>query len=82
MKRYADWNPIKHPLIQNIILGSVLGIVIGINLRVIIYSDGKATWAWIMLFLIGPLFGLLSGLERMRWEKQQEKRTSKQKNKA
>jgi hypothetical protein len=74
MKKYADWNPIKSPLVQNLLLGSVVGIMMAINLRVIIFSEGRATWAWVILFLIGPIFGFLSGLERMRYEKRKEEK--------
>ena len=69
MKRYCDWDPIKNPILQNTIVGSVLGIMVAINLRAIILSGGEATWAWIMFLGIGPLFGLFSGFERYRYEK-------------
>ena len=77
MKRYCDWEPIKSPIWQNTILGCVVGVMVGINLRAIILSGGEATWAWVMFFMIGPLFGFFSGLERKRWEKQREEERRK-----
>jgi len=67
-KKYLDWEPIKNPVLQNFIVGTVLGIVIAIDLRAIVLSNGKADWAWVMLVLVGPVIGLLSGFERKRLE--------------
>ena len=67
-KRYLDWEPITSPVLQNTILGTVLGIIIAIDLRAIVLSSGEATWAWVTLVLVGPIVGLLSGFERKRLE--------------
>jgi len=77
MKRYCNWEPIKNPVLQNTILGCVLGIMIGIDLRAIILSNGEATWAWIMFFLIGPLIGFFSGMERKKLERRKEEQRKK-----
>ncbi len=77
MKRYCDWEPIKSPVLQNTILGCVVGIMVGINLRAIILSGGRTTWPWIMFFLIGPVIGFFSGMERKRWEKKKEEEKKK-----
>ncbi|GEM_PF-2786268 len=69
MKRYFDWNPIENPILQNTILGTVLGIVIGINLKAIFLEGRDSLWGWLMFFLLGPIFGLLSGIERNRMMK-------------
>lgn len=76
-KRRGNWEPIKSPLLQNLILGTVTGVMVGINLRAIILSGGEATWAWVTFFLIGPLFGLFSGIERARMEKKRLERIRK-----
>lgn len=76
-KHRMNWEPIKSPIFQNLILGTVTGLMVGINLRVIILSGGEATWAWITLFLIGPLFGLFSGIERTRMERKNKERMKK-----
>lgn len=67
-KKYLHWEPIKNPVLQNTILGTILGIIIAIDLRTIVLSSGEATWAWVTLILVGPIIGLLSGLERKRLE--------------
>jgi len=72
MKRYWDWEPIKSPVLQNTVLGCVLGIMVAIDLRAIVLSGGKAEWAWIMFFMIGPVIGFFSGLERKKLEKKKE----------
>jgi len=76
-KRRMNWEPIKSPIFQNLILGTVTGLMVGINLRAIILSGGEATWAWVTFFLIGPFFGFFSGLERARAEKKRQERMKK-----
>lgn len=62
-------------LIQNIILGTITGLIVGYNLRLYFSRVGGAERAWLAFILIGPLFGFLSGIERSRYEKlRREKR--------
>lgn len=68
-KRHFDWEPIKHPVLQNTILGLVLGIMIGINLKVIYARIHGPAFVWISLFVIGLVIGFLSGIERQKWMK-------------
>lgn len=62
-------------LIQNIILGTITGMIVGYNLRLYFTRVGGAERAWLAFILIGPLFGFLSGIERNRYERlRREKR--------
>ena len=54
---------------QNVILGSITGIMVGYNLRMIFSRIGTTDLIWIMFFLMGPVLGYLSGKERQRLEK-------------
>jgi hypothetical protein len=68
-KRYLDWNPIQHPVLQNTLLGFVLGIMVGLNLKVIYSRIHGPAFVWISFFALGALIGFISGLERRRMEK-------------
>jgi hypothetical protein len=67
-KRFMDWNPITSPVIQNTILGFVVGIMVGINLKVLYARIQGPTIIWVLFFLFGITIGFLSGLERSRAE--------------
>lgn len=54
---------------QNVILGTVTGLVVALNLRIIFLKAGGVDMAWMAFIIIGPVFGYLSGLERQRIEK-------------
>jgi len=68
-KRHWDWNPIQNPVLQNTMMGFVLGIMVGINLKVIYERIHGPAFVWISFFAFGTLVGFLSGLERYRIEK-------------
>ncbi len=65
---------------QNLIIGSITGLMVGINVRVVLIRFGNLDIVWILFFLIGPLMGLLSGRERQRLEKLKEEKFSLAKN--
>jgi len=56
-------------LTQNVVLGAVTGIMVGIVLRLIFLKYGGVNVIWMPFFLFGPIAGYLSGLERQRIEK-------------
>lgn len=68
------------PLIQNLILGSVTGIVVGYVIRVYYQYVTGTDIVWIMFFIIGPLIGFLSGRERERIEKLKKEKELLQEN--
>jgi hypothetical protein len=68
-RRYWDWNPIQNPVVQNTLMGFVLGIMVGINLKAIYERIHGPAFVWISFFAFGTVIGFLSGLERIRMEK-------------
>lgn len=72
-KRFMDWNPITSPVIQNTILGFVVGIMVGINLKVLYARIQGPTIIWVLFFLFGITIGFLSGIERSRVEDRKRK---------
>ena len=54
---------------QNVIIGSVTGIMVGYNLRIIFMRLGGVDLIWMAFFFLGPALGYLSGKERQRIEK-------------
>jgi uncharacterized membrane protein len=68
-KRYWDWNPVRNPIIQNTILGFVLGIMVGLNLRVLYTRIHGPALVWILFFVFGIAIGFFSGIERKRMER-------------
>jgi PAS domain S-box-containing protein len=74
-----DGNNLR-PLIQNMILGSVTGIVVGYVIRVYYQYVTGTDIVWIMFFIIGPLIGFLSGRERERIEKLKKEKELLQEN--
>jgi hypothetical protein len=73
-RRYWDWNPIQNPVLQNTLMGFVLGIMVGINLKAIYERIHGPSFVWISFFVFGTLVGFLSGLERNRMEKKNPQR--------
>ena len=63
---------------QNVILGSITGILVGLNLRVLFSRAGARDISWLIFFLIGPLIGFLSGKERERYQKLKEEKCNLQ----
>lgn len=63
---------------QNVILGSITSIVVGINLRIIIRHIGATDTIWIVFFLLGPALGYISGKERERMERLQKEKEALQ----
>ena len=54
---------------QNVILGSITGIAVGYNLRLLFLRYGSFEIVWVLFFLLGPALGYLSGRERQRLER-------------
>ncbi len=68
------------PLVQNVILGSVTGVVVGFVIRVYYQYVSGTDIVWILFFVVGPLIGFLSGRERERFEKLKKEKQSLQEN--
>ncbi len=51
---------------QNLLLGTITGLVVGNTLRYVMVYEGASDWIWIMFFILGPLLGYFSGKERER----------------
>jgi uncharacterized integral membrane protein len=73
-KKFLDWNPITSPVIQNTILGFVVGIMVGINLKVLYARIQGPTIVWVLFFVFGITIGFLSGIERKRSENRRRNR--------
>ena len=58
-----------NPVLQNLVVGSLFGVVIAIGLRYLYTRASVPDWAWILFFIIGPVIGYLSGIERKRYER-------------
>jgi PAS domain S-box-containing protein len=58
-----------NPIAQNIIMGAVTGILTGYIIREVFRRTGGYDLVWILMVVIGPLVGFLSGRERQRLEK-------------
>jgi len=54
---------------QNVIIGTVTGIMVGYNLKIIFAHLGGVDLVWMAFFVMGPLLGYVSGKERQRVEK-------------
>jgi hypothetical protein len=76
-KRFLDWDPIKHPVLQNTLVGFALGVMIGINLKAIYTRIHGPAFIWISFFVFGAFIGFLSGLERSRHEKKKAQNLNK-----
>jgi hypothetical protein len=64
----VHWEPIRNPVFQNTLVGLVLGIVIGFNLKLIYMRIHGPAVIWLSFSVLGLFVGLLSGLERYRWQ--------------
>ena len=68
------------PIVQNVILGSVTGVMVGFVIRVYYQYVSGTDIVWILFFVVGPLIGYLSGRERERVEKLKKEKQSLQEN--
>jgi PAS domain S-box-containing protein len=59
---------------QNLILGSITGIIVGFNLRILFLRAGAEHISWLIFFVIGPAIGFLSGKERERYHQLKEEK--------
>ncbi len=76
-KRRLNWEPIKNPVLQNTIVGFVLGIMLGINLKAFYTRIHGPAIVWISIFVIGVAIGFLSGLERKKMMKKKEEKKAR-----
>jgi hypothetical protein len=67
-RRRVHWEPIQNPVFQNTLLGLVLGVVVGFNLKLIYARIHGPAVIWMSFSVVGLFIGLLSGLERYRCE--------------
>ena len=74
LKRHFNWEPIKNPVLQNTIVGFVLGIMLGINIKAIYTRIHGPVIVWISIFVVGLAIGFLSGLERKKWMQKKGKK--------
>jgi len=72
-------NRIK-PVVQNVILGSVTGVMVGINLRTLFLRVGGTDIVWPLFFILGPAIGYFSGKERERFEKLKKEKQNLEEN--
>jgi PAS domain S-box-containing protein len=82
-KDYFNWNPVTNPISQNVIIGSITGIMVGINLRPVFSKVYGPDIAWLVTFLaliLGFLLGFLSGKERQRLERLKKEKLSLEEN--
>ena len=54
---------------QNLIIGTVTGIIVGYNIKIFFQHTGKPDLIWFLFLLLGPFIGYLSGKERQRLER-------------
>jgi len=54
------------PVLQNLIVGTGMGLLGAIVLKVILRTVGSSDWVWQIFILLGLVLGVLSGLERKR----------------
>jgi hypothetical protein len=73
-KKYFKWDPITNPVLQNTILGFVIGIMVGINLRVLYLRVKGPSIVWILFFVFGIGIGFFSGIERKRMDERKRKK--------
>jgi hypothetical protein len=77
-KKFLFWDPITNPVVQNTILGFVIGIMVGINLRVLYLRVKGPAIVWILFFVFGIAIGFFSGIERKRHEEKKRKKIFEQ----
>jgi hypothetical protein len=73
-KKFLFWEPITNPVVQNTVLGFVIGIMVGINLRVLYLRVKGPAVVWILFFAFGIAIGFFSGIERKRMEEKKRKK--------
>lgn len=54
---------------QNVVLGTITGVAVAYNLRIVFMRVGGADLVWIFFIFLGPALGYLSGKERQRLER-------------
>lgn len=69
-----------NPVYQNIIIGSLVGVMIAYILSKIYDIWGGEDWGWAIFLLIGPLIGFLSGQERQRMQRMKKEKAHLEKN--
>jgi len=62
------------PILQNLIVGTLMGILGVLVLKVILRTVGSSEWVWQIFILLGLILGILSGLERKRMLAVQEEK--------
>ncbi len=65
---------------QNVVIGSITGVIVGYNLRLIFLRLGGVDFIWILFFIMGPLIGYFSGKERRRLERLKSEKMNLEKN--
>jgi hypothetical protein len=72
MRRLRDAvrEPVQNPVLQNTLTGLILGIVIGFNLKLFYMRIHGPAVIWLSFSCLGLFIGLLSGIERYRWERE------------
>lgn len=58
-----------NPVLQNLVVGSIFGMAIALGLKYLYAKASGADWAWVLFFILGPVIGYLSGIERKRYER-------------
>jgi len=69
MTRLTDRINNLNPIVQNIVMGTVTGLVMGFFIKELYRITGGWNLVWLIIVLIGPLIGYFSGKERLRLEK-------------
>lgn len=72
--RMKDFAHKLNTVTQNLLLGTITGVVVGNTLRYIMVYEGASDWIWIMFFILGPLLGYFSGRERERLDALQKEK--------
>ena len=68
-KHYLHWEPITNPVLQNMIMGGLTGLMTSIAFRLNFLRVSEINITWIIFLLIGIVIGYISGIERIRYEK-------------
>jgi PAS domain S-box-containing protein len=69
MSRVVDKINNVSPILQNIIMGTVTGALMGYIIKEVFQRMGGWNFVWIAMILIGPTIGYFSGRERLRLER-------------
>ena len=65
---------------QNLILGTVTGVIVGYNLKIFFQHTGKPDLIWLLFLFLGPFLGYFSGRERQRVEKLKKEKMTLEEN--